>query len=195
MNYYEAIRLFEIEKGTKINADVVKKKYRTLAKKWHPDVCGDAEQYKKLQEAYEIINRYLDEIKLLTKDGQEQLIIEISDLINIFKLGEVTVNGERITKETLAKNKVFVIIPVNVKVNNMSYNYSFIKVRNVKDEYIVDVMLEDVDLERDLDIQVTVFNKSINAIMDSIRKDFKFNLDYIAQVVVTIQRVSRDNQT
>jgi len=195
MNYYEAIRLFEIKKGTKINADVVKKKYRTLAKKWHPDVCGDAEQYKKLQEAYEVINRYLDEIKLLTKDEQEQLIIEISDLINIFKLGEVTVNGERITKGTLVKNKVFVIIPVNVKVNNMSYNYSFIKVRNIKDEYIVDAMLEDVDLERDLDIQVTVFNKSINAIMDSIRKDFKFNLDYIAQVVVTIQRVSRDNQT
>ena len=195
MNYYEAIRLFEIKKGTKINADVVKKKYRTLAKKWHPDVCGDAEQYKKLQEAYEVINRYLDEIKLLTKDEQEQLIIEISDLINIFKLGEVTVNGERINKGTLVKNKVFVIIPVNVKVNNMSYNYSFIKVRNIKDEYIVDAMLEDVDLERDLDIQVTVFNKSINAIMDSIRKDFKFNLDYIAQVVVTIQRVSRDNQT
>lgn len=195
MNYYEAIRLFEIKKGTKINADVVKKKYRTLAKKWHPDVCGDAEQYKKLQEAYEVINRYLDEIKLLTKDEQEQLIIEISDLINIFKLGEVTVNGERITKGTLVKNKVFVIIPVNVKVNNMSYNYSFIKVRNIKDEYIVDAMLEDVDLERDLDIQVTVFNKSINATMDSIRKDFKFNLDYIAQVVVTIQRVSRDNQT
>lgn len=195
MNYYEAIRLFEIEKGTKINADVVKKKYRALAKKWHPDVCGDDEQYKKLQEAYEIINRYLDEIKLLTKDKQEQLIIEISDLINIFKLGEVTVNSERLNKGTLAKNKVFVIIPVNIQVNNMSYNYSFIKIRNIKDEYIVDVMLEDVDLERELDIQVTVFNKSINSIMDSIRKDFKFNLDYIAQVVVTIQRVSRDNQT
>ena len=43
--------------GLPIGADVaaIKKAYRTLAKKYHPDVGGNAEQFKRINEAYHVL--------------------------------------------------------------------------------------------------------------------------------------------
>ena len=53
-DYYEVLGISKTA-----NEDEIKKAYRTLAKKYHPDVSKDpnaTEKFKEIQEAYEVIS-------------------------------------------------------------------------------------------------------------------------------------------
>jgi len=46
----------ELGLDSKANADTIKKAYRNLAKKHHPDRGGDADKFKKIQNAYDVLS-------------------------------------------------------------------------------------------------------------------------------------------
>ena len=51
MDYYHTLGV-----NHTTSADELKKAYRKLASKHHPDKGGDAEQFKRIQEAYEVLS-------------------------------------------------------------------------------------------------------------------------------------------
>lgn len=55
MNYKSAIELFEL--GERFSPDDIQKKYKQLAKKYHPDnsVTGDGQKFMEVKEAYELL--------------------------------------------------------------------------------------------------------------------------------------------
>ena len=52
----DALRVFGVD------AEYIKKQYRTLAKQHHPDVGGDAEYFKRVHSAYQVLQSHLDNI-------------------------------------------------------------------------------------------------------------------------------------
>jgi len=197
MNYYEALRLFNIDNSNEIEATVIKKKYRTLVKKWHPDVCGDDTKYKEVQDAYKIINDYLkaaDKNKLNSvEERQKTVILEVKDILDIFKGKEIRINNNiNITKDSIARYNVFVRISTDIIIDGVTFNFSTIKPRNIKDEYVFDIMLPDTDLDRTVAIKVKLMDRHIDKEMNSVRMDFRFNLDYISQITIAVQRVKTE---
>lgn len=197
MNYYEALRLFNIDNSNEIEATVIKRKYRTLVKKWHPDVCGDDTKYKEVQDAYKIINDYLkaaDKNKLNSvEERQKTVILEVKDILDIFKGKEIRINNNiNITKDSIARYNVFVRISTDIIIDGVTFNFSTIKPRNIKDEYVFDIMLPDTDLDRTVAIKVKLMDRHIDKVMNSVRMDFRFNLDYISQITIAVQRVKTE---
>jgi len=64
----EALNILELP--AYITKDEIKKQYKLLAKKYHPDVYKDQEQMAKINNAYKIIMQYIDNFKY-SFDDQE----------------------------------------------------------------------------------------------------------------------------
>jgi len=193
MDYYDAIKLFNIDKGQELNRETVKKKYRTLVKKWHPDVYGCDEKYKKVQEAYKIINKYLEGVAELQKatgsKDNDTVIISLQELLTLFNGKSInTDNGIILTKNNIGRYLVYIKIEVKLIVDGVEHKHTFVKPRSIKDEYDVTVEVPDTDLDEAIDIKVEVLDKKIVKTMGEIRMNFRFNFNYISQVIVAVQR-------
>lgn len=193
MDYYEALKLFNIGNGKELNKENVKQIYRKLVKKWHPDVCGSDNKYKEIQEAYETINEHfkgMDEIKKSThKDNREAIILDLKDLLEIFKGGSIRISEDTsIDKINIGRYNIFIKIELAVIINGKTLNSEFIRPRSIKDEYEVDLEIPGTELDKDIDIKVMILDKSIEKTMSEIRLNFRFNFSHISRVVVAIQR-------
>ena len=78
MDKYQAMRILGLQEVEGyISADMVKKAYRKMSKKYHPDTGGDAEKFKEIVEAYELI-----------KEGTTNTIshYDIVDILTVIKV-------------------------------------------------------------------------------------------------------------
>lgn len=198
MGYFEALKMFGVENGKDINEEGIKKKYRKLVKEYHPDCCGNDEMYKKVQDAYKDIKLYIAAVKeeaATMEEKKRSYTIELGDLLNIFKGKVINVgNSPKLDRDSLNTFKVFVKIVVNVSINGVISEYSFIKPRNIKDEYSVEIIINDADFSKPLEVYISVLDKKINSSMDVAKMNFRFNMDYISQVNVSIHRVLLEEQ-
>jgi len=67
INYFKRITSFLILDLTSDNnsIDLIKKKYRVLSKKYHPDHGGDSDYFKKIKDAYEFLIKDMSDMKQL----------------------------------------------------------------------------------------------------------------------------------
>ena len=65
MNIEEAIKLMNFNLSEEANEESLKKQYRKMVLKYHPDKNkGDSTHFLKIKEAYEIILRYIKERRM-----------------------------------------------------------------------------------------------------------------------------------
>ncbi len=57
----EALEILELPRF--VTKEDIRKQYRFLAKKAHPDVGGDVERMEKLNEAYRLLMQYIEEFR------------------------------------------------------------------------------------------------------------------------------------
>ena len=57
----EALEVLELPKF--ITREDIKNQYRFLAKKYHPDVGGDAERMERLNHAYSVLMKYIEDFR------------------------------------------------------------------------------------------------------------------------------------
>lgn len=60
----------------------VKKSYRRLAMKYHPDRGGDPEEFKKIQSAYDYLEKIGDHVELRTRTPRPDHSFSVSDFFN-----------------------------------------------------------------------------------------------------------------
>lgn len=91
MDIKEACSMFGMYSINEVNTRDIKKRYRQLMKKYHPDNCnGNSETASKISEAYEVI-RKLSSVKhnLESQSSCNINIIGMEDIIDIFNKNDI----------------------------------------------------------------------------------------------------------
>lgn len=116
-------------------SDEATKRYRELAKKWHPDMKGNHDKFCDLHESYSIIKNYY-----LAERNRHILLSEsISSVIASFELIEelltkryMDINGEIINIGDVNSGKVHLIIDDNILAEVRYINHDFAFTTNLK---------------------------------------------------------------
>lgn len=70
--YYKALVLLKIGEDVDITIDIIKRARRMLAKKYHSDVGGDEEKMKKINAAYDYLEKLIKEDKVPKKEERKR---------------------------------------------------------------------------------------------------------------------------
>lgn len=201
MNLSEALALLNIEDIHNLSKEELKKKYRNILKKCHPDANnGDDTKAKEVIKANEIILAALQEIesyKAMMKMMQLQSqyitsVLPLHTLISLYNGEKISLgSGEdkvELNGSNIMKHNIFVMFDFNIAVKNKAtthYN-KIIKVEMMRNyEIVCDLEvdnLEDIDVEVDVLGVKRAFTMSAHSII------IPFKLDGDVRLKLTIRK-------
>lgn len=94
MTLEEAKKIFEIQGNELFDKDVIKKKFKILASKYHPDTGGSEEAFKEFQSAYQLLLEYKGDAFVL----DDLVARTFQDFINNF-VKQGVINPSQVWKE------------------------------------------------------------------------------------------------
>lgn len=108
MNYKKAIDILNIDEN--YNHDILKKKYKKLLLKYHPDKGGDSEKFIELNEAYTYLLQY--ENRMENKDVLFDIYIYLKNLLEKYKIENPRIEKIiRYIKEIIQPEDVIILRP------------------------------------------------------------------------------------
>lgn len=189
MDLEKCLQVFELTDISLESKETLKKKYRKLMLKYHPDVCGDDNKAKDISNAYEILLETVDKIetyKALNKVHEVRVIIlPLSSLIKIYNNERVEIDGKEITHGEIKKNNTLVIVDVNLIHNGVQHNFTNIQPWDINDNYIVncDINVNTLDNVEEIIINVRdkfkVFRITAQSIKIVFRLEFGINVSVV----------------
>lgn len=195
MNIKDAIKLFAIKDISAYDIKTLKKDYRRLMMKNHPDLGGATAKAIQINESYAILKEFISNIEMTSncKSKKQQIIfISLQDLIDIYDGNEIVISyaneNINVNKYNLRSYRVIVYINTEVVYNGFVHNYSKMCSLNSKDTYSVWNELLDINVFSEASINVKVLNKSIETTIQNNRMCFKFKLSHNIEVEVNIER-------
>lgn len=187
MRLEEAVKIFEIQDIAEINKEVLKTTYRSLMKKYHPDVCPDGtEKAQEINEAYDVLSSVIKDLTLLSNVKSKDAVvcvIPLEWLPEIYKGKTYSIKSSqdksnptlKIDKGSIRKYRTILNIPVDIKIDNTVRNYNIPVIWRIDDNYEVDIELEGKYRGKGINIQVGLLDKQLNLSMkDQIALLFKF---------------------
>lgn len=201
MNLTEALKILDIQDINDLTKEELKKKYRNILKKCHPDANnGDDTKAKEVIKANEIVLSALDEIesykKMMKMMQQHQhcitSVIPLSTLIKIYQGDGIKFNldGEEleVNKSNLLRHNIFVMIDFSIAVKNEDTKY-FNKICKIdfsrNYEIICDIELKEL---RAIDIEISVLNEKRNFTMESDGLRVPIRLDEDIRLILNIRK-------
>lgn len=201
MNLAEALELLGIEDIHNLTKEDLKKIYRKLLKKYHPDANnGDDTKAKEVIKANEIILAALQEIesyKAMMKLMQMQShcitsVIPLHTLINIYNGESITLgSGEdavELNKNNIMKHNIFVMIDFNINITNEGTKHinKICKVEMFRNyEIVCDIELNELKAV-DIEVNVLDVKRAFNMSADSVR--LPILLDNDIRLILTIRK-------
>lgn len=199
MDVEKAMGIFNISSFKDLKYDYVKKKYRLLMKKNHPDIGGDENYSKSINKANEVLNELMNKIKEkeMYERGRSKgsiYIVSLEDLESMYKGNLVEVEGDsgqiRIGKDDIGLNKVMVSIQVDISYNGNKYTFKELCYKNLKDEYTIECR---IPMDNDTDsILIEAHGKEVKTKVN----DFKYNIilsyDKLIKLEVYVERIERN---
>lgn len=197
MNLVESLELFGIDNIVSEDMDSIKKKYRRLMKKYHPDMNYaniEKSTIKKydasdINDAYQILSdvlRKAEMLRALEATSRTELVISmpLSKLIDIYDKRYPIIKNEdkniEVTIGTLNKEKVLFVIEAIVNYKGINYEFTNIQKRNMEDSYNIDCDIPVNSLEEVEDAYIRILgeDKKINLTHQStsIILTFKYNI-------------------
>ena len=170
MEINKALELFGFPTIFGLDEKEVRKKYRSLMKKNHPDVGGSEEKAKLIIEANETILQKMEDLqkqKMISNanPGIRTVFIKFDSLINIFNGGSVEV---RTDKESMTVNKnningfnVIVDIDAKVRTGGIDYHIGRLEPRTHSDNYSVTFKYSVTDLMESVDFEIFAYGKHV----------------------------------
>jgi len=203
MELEKALEIFEISDIASETLGSLKKKYRKLMTKYHPDnQGGNTELAASVSSAYSILKETVEKIeayKAITESKKEKynIIIPLSQLIKLYGGSKITLGNGEDKKEfgikDVQKHGALIIIDTALTHNGFSYNFSTIQRWDISDNYkincaiYVDNLVDEEKITVRLEDKVKDFSFSSQTI--SIKLSFLYNIS----VVVIIDKKIRAN--
>lgn len=164
MELHEALEIFGFKDGEDIDSTELKKRYRKLALKNHPDHGGDTDKFKDINEANSMLLNRLKIFEQIKRFKESQkvhaAIISLKDYIslyngNTFKLSD----GYILKKGNVKSNRIFIEIPYCIDISGYVIKSSTIVLYRIDDKYEVYVDIPDVDVTQERDVKIQMLDK------------------------------------
>ena len=172
MTLEKALELFNISDITSETDDTVKKKYKKLMIKYHPDNCGDDSKAKDISLALEVIKEAIKSIKsykaINEKSEQYTILITLSRLIKLYKGETVTVGNKEDTKvfnkRDIQKHNTLIESEVTIVHNGINKTFSNIQHWSISDKYKIncELIVENLTDKETILIKLEDFEKEIS---------------------------------
>ena len=191
-----AIKIFNIDDLMLETEETVKKKYRRLLAKYHPDNCGDDTKAKDIIEAYSVLKELLiklNQIKLINRKVEVvSILLPIHKLVEIYSGKDVYVGDNRkINNKNLRKFNVLIMTDVELTHNGITEIFSNIEPMRVDDTYEVNCNIYVENLENTEEIKLNINNKERELKVTSQSIKFRCSLDYNTYVNCIITKKTR----
>ena len=129
MEIEQALEMFGVSDINTLNSEELKKQYKALMKKYHPDVyAGDPSISQHISEAYQILKDTAKKIEayraIKVKTKVETLFVPLSILIKI-RNGRTFKKGEKILdKGSIVRYNVVALIRIKIMINGIEEVYN-----------------------------------------------------------------------
>jgi hypothetical protein len=209
MTYDEALKIFNITDTTEETVDTLRKKYKKLMIKYHPDnYKGDDTLAKDASVAFDLLKKVIETLssdilaggKLNTSvKKKKNLIISLRTLNKLYQGNCITIGNENhkreVYKEDLKYFNTLIELDINVKVNGEYYSYHDLMNYDISREYtisldaLVEKLDDPMDIEVSLDDETSKFQgiKSHRVIMilRPYNNQFKLNINLNKKIIDT----------
>ena len=197
MNLSEALELFELDLNN-ITADSLKKRYRQLVKKNHPDIGGSTEKAQEINEANEILLEALNRVALarvsnqVTNKSQDKriFVITVEQLIAIYNGKSFKAGGsEPVIIDIKALKKLNILLAINAQliIDGITFNYDNITPYNTADVYSIECTVNTSNINDNKDITIKCNTKTLNIVLDN-DKTIRFKLENNIVITVIIKK-------
>lgn len=196
MNLNEASKILCIDNVIECDEAVLKKSYRKLMRKNHPDIGGSTQAAQLIIEAYNYVNQlrseYAKQKAVNSVARTPTIVIGFEDLIDILKGGKVRLaeSGEYATlnKSNIGRFNVLVLFNLTLIVDGNPTVVSRYIYRDALDNYTVQckVYVDDTKVESTVTTDLGSKHIEFNAIGS--RFDYLVNYDNLAKIRISLER-------
>lgn len=173
MNLEKSLELFSITDLTVETIDTLKKKYKKLMIKYHPDNCGGKDdKAKDIGVAFEVLGDAIENIRKYTAVNavreEYTIIIPLSKLIQVYQGGTVTVgsgdNAKVFDRKDIQKYNTLIISEVSLTHNGQVLRFSNMQHWSISDKYVIncELMVENLNDRETVLIKLEDFEKEIS---------------------------------
>lgn len=166
MGVYEALRVLEIKELRGLTDKEVKRVYRNLMSKCHPDKGGDVGKAQMVNEAYSIVKEAIKKLKVSdSKNAMDVVMVSFGDLKDIY--GGVEVQGRSdkgeigVTRRNIRVLNTYLDIEVNVIIGSIVVRFDTVNKWNISDDYTIHGYIDCVSVSDVIDMVVKVYGKEI----------------------------------
>lgn len=193
MELHEALEIFGFKDGEDIDSTELKKRYRKLALKHHPDHGGDTDKFKDINEANSMLLNRLKIFEQIKRFKESQkvhaAIISLKDYIslyngNTFRLSD----GYILKKGNVKSNRIFIEIPYSIDISGYIIKSSTIVLYRIDDKYEVYVDIPDVDITQERDVKIQMLDKQMQFKMTGYTMAINLNFYDLVRVRLVLTR-------
>lgn len=193
MELHEALEIFGFKDGEDIDSTELKKRYRKLALKNHPDHGGDTDKFKDINEANSMLLNRLKIFEQIKRFKESQkvhaAIISLKDYIslyngNTFKLSD----GYILKKGNVKSNRIFIEIPYSIDISGYVIKSSTIVLYRIDDKYEIYVDIPDVDITQERDVKIQMLDKQMQFKMIGYTMAINLNFYDLVRVRLVLTR-------
>lgn len=193
MELYEALSILGFKDGEDIDSVELKKRYRKLALKYHPDHGGDTEKFKEINEANSMLLQRLKLFERIKKIKESQkthsAVIRLEDYISLYYGATFTLSdGYVLKKSNIKSNQVFIEIPYRIDIAGYVVKSSEILLYRLDDRYEVYADIPDVDVTQERDIKIQILDKNLQFKMTGCTIAVNLNFDDLVHVKLIVNR-------
>lgn len=205
MNLEEAIIIFGIDDITSESEESLKKKYKKMMIKYHPDnIGGDETKAKEISLAFDILKDALLKIKRYNSINivkeQYNIVIPLNKLISIYNGGTVTIGSGDDKKvfgnKDIQKYNTIILLDTTIVYNGQYLNFSNVQHWSISDNYVIncDIIVNNLNDTETVIIKLENIEKEISFKSQAI--SIKFQLEFNISVEIKINKklqATRDN--
>lgn len=196
MNLNEASKILCIDNVIECDDTALKKAYRKLMRKNHPDIGGNTKDAQLIIEAYSYVNQlrseYSKQKAVNSVARTPTIVIGFEDLIDILKGGKVKLaeSGEYATlnKNNIGRFNVLVLFNLTLIVDGNPTVVSRYICRDALDNYTVQCKVYVRDTKVESTVTTDLCNKHIEFNAIGSRFDYIVNYDNLAKIRISLER-------
>lgn len=204
MNINEALELFGMDL-MEVSKDTLKKRYRELMKKNHPDLDGNTEIAQNINEAHSLLQDSLNRIAVTQANANARsndkriFVITIDQLINIYSGKQLKTSGKEpviIGIRDLKKLNIMLNACVSIQYVNTgkTLNFESLTPYDIKDVYRVECGIPIKDISTPEPIKLKCLDKNIEINLDNDKTiRLRFDNNVIVEVAIKRRVVTEEN--